>query len=266
MPELERAKLIPVEGPNDRPNTGEAISVQFNPATLRVALANTLKANSREGGSRSAQFVDKSSSSLTIDLSFDTTKDGSDVREKTKEIALKFLKPEGEGDQMRAPKRCLFQWGAFEFIGLLQTFNETLDYFSPEGRPLRASVALKLSEDRFQFRTRSVADTERETPTLTPTGSTGDTEQPSQAATPVNQANAQAGRPQKDWRDTAVFNGIENPRLPRSGLLAVPRPGSDLASNAAASVGRHLMGADQEGVGRRASGTPSGPASGVGFD
>ena len=238
----ERAKLIPVSGANDQPEMDAAVDVQFNPATLKVSLSNTLRENPRGGNSRSAQFVDKSSSSLAVELIFDTTHidsqaeaiyreraqaegrdrqavaPGSDVRLLTKPIAETFCKPVESGDQMQAPQRCLFQWGAFEFLGMVDSFDETLDFFSPEGRPLRATVALKLSEARYQFRNRDVEQAERATPTLSPTGNRSD-EGPGQDAAPVQ--SGAAGKPQ-DWRDTALYNGIENPRLPAASVLATP--------------------------------------------
>ncbi len=223
---LEHASLIPVTGPNDRPQTGEAIPVQFNPASLKVALANTIKANPRDGSTRATQFVDRSSSNLAVELVFDSTDDGSDVRQRTKVIAETFLKPVGSGERMRAPRRCLFQWGAFEFLGLLHGFDETLDFFSPEGRPLRASVSLKIAEDRFQFRTREVEQAERATPTIVPTGADPAAGPQAQDGEPVTQANARAGQPQRDWRRTALANGVESPRLPSQESIAVPVPGA----------------------------------------
>lgn len=154
---IERGKLIPVNGENDSPDLENAVDVQFNPTTLKVSLSNTLKQNERNGSSRSAQFVDKSSSNLTVELIFDTTyieqpgntqsgsqqassagssqsqdavEQGADVRLQTKKIADTFIKPVAEGENLRAPKRCLFQWGAFEFLGMVQSFDETLDFFS----------------------------------------------------------------------------------------------------------------------------------------
>lgn len=243
---IERGKLIPVNGDNDSPDLENAIDVQFNPVTLKVSLSNTLKENARNGNSRSAQFVDKSSSNLTIELIFDTTyieqpsnnqgggdqtassagsnssskkaiEQGSDVRLQTKKIADTFIKPVAEGDKLKAPKRCLFQWGAFEFLGLVQSFDETLDFFSPEGRPLRAVVSLKLSEDRYQFRNRDVAQAARNTPSLSSTGANpqgGD-----QNAGPVPGASGDGAG---NWRDTSMFNGIETPRMPSLSVVAVP--------------------------------------------
>ncbi|AHE99891.1 CIS tube protein [Thioalkalivibrio paradoxus] len=253
MADIERAQLIPVSGSNDQPDTHDAIDVQFNPASLKVALSNTLKANPRNGTSQAAQFVDKSSSTLSVELIFDTTvgsdaqgepaskriEEGSDVRKLTGQIAEHFMKPVAAGDQLQAPRRCLFQWGAFEFLGLVQSFDETLDFFSPEGRPLRATVSLKLSEDRYQFRSRDIEQAERATPRLTPTGGAApDADNPAAGSdTPVHEASAAAGQDPRDWRETALYNGIESPRLPAASALAVPPAGAAVTGGAAFRVG-----------------------------
>jgi Contractile injection system tube protein len=241
MSDLERAKLIPVSGTNDAPDMNSAIDVQFNPVSLRVSLSNTLKASQSQGNTRAAQFVDKSSSTLSVELVFDTTyiettdsdgqdgdggqdgssqiEQGSDVRQQTRKIADKFLKPVESGSQMQAPSRVLFQWGSFEFIGMVQTYDETLDFFSEKGRPLRASVSLKLSEDRYQFRSSdSDALNAEQSPTLSFTGNS-EGSAPDQSASPVPGGG---GGGAGSWRANAMFNGIETPRLPTASMLAIP--------------------------------------------
>jgi hypothetical protein len=224
--EPTRAKLFPVEGPADRGDPATAIAVQFNPTTLKVSLSNSLKANEKSENTSAAQYVDKSASSLTVELIFDTSIEDEDVRAKTRAIAEAFMKPVESGDKQLAPKRCLFQWGAFEFVGLMQSFDETLDYFSPQGTPLRATVALKLSEDRYQFRQGEAKKTERATPKLGSTGAGG-----------VGDANKQAGRDEKAWRDTALYNGLESPRLAPGASLAVPGVSAGAAMGASAGIG-----------------------------
>lgn len=249
MSNPERAKMIPVTGNNDQPDLSKAVDVQFNPSTLKVNLANTLKENKNNGNSRAAQFVDKSSSTLTVELFFDTTfvesaqgsggqqiEAGSDVRLLTKRIAETFLKPEKSGDKLKAPSRCLFQWGAFEFLGLVQSFDETLDFFSPEGRPLRATVSLKLSESRYQFRNRAVNQAARQTPQLTPTGNGGaaGNGRPDGGGAPVPGASGDGAG---NWRDTAMFNGIESPRMPSASMLAVPQISANAAIGVSGGIG-----------------------------
>jgi hypothetical protein len=44
-----------------------------------------------------------------------------------------------------SPRRPLrFAWGEFGFAGHVEALEETLDSFSPEGRPLRARLSLSL--------------------------------------------------------------------------------------------------------------------------
>jgi hypothetical protein len=225
MTEPTRAKLFPVEGPADKGDPATAIEVQFNPATLKVSLSNSIKANEKSNNESAAQYVDKSASNLQVELIFDTTIEDEDVRTKTKAIAEAFMKPVESGDKQLAPKRCLFQWGAFEFVGLMKSFDETLDFFSPEGTPLRASVSLKLSEDRYQFRQGEAKKGDRETPTFGAAGPAG-----------VPDANKQAGQDEKAWRDTALYNGLESPRVAVGAGLSVPRV------TAGASVGASVGG------------------------
>jgi hypothetical protein len=221
----------------DQPDTDESkqIEVQFNPATLRVTLSNTLKAENRGGGSGApAQFVEKSESSLAVELVFDTSVErpgvaaNSDVRRLTQRVADTFMKPEDpESDRPGAPKRCRFQWGSFQFTGMLSSYNETLDFFAPEGIPLRATLALNFKEDRYQFDLdERVTAGARDTPTFAPAGE----------GITVDKAAQDAGRDPKGWRDVALFNGIENPRFTLSAGISLPAPGIKLSATAGIGV------------------------------
>jgi hypothetical protein len=110
---------------------------------------------------------------------------------------------------------------------MLASYNETLDFFSPEGIPLRASLQLSFKEQRFQFDTQSVTAAARTEPTLTPGG-------PSLSAAG---ANALQGKNPKDWRDTALFNGMENARLSTSAGLSVPGISLGLSAGIGVSAG-----------------------------
>lgn len=231
-PQIVRAKLIPMDG--ERPSTDESrhIEVQFNPATLRVTLANTLRP-ARGGGA--AQYVDKSESTLAVELVFDTSVEAqfgggartvaanTDVRTQTRQIAEAFMKPQPtRGGQPQAPQRCRFQWGSFQFTGMLASYGETLDFFAPEGIPLRATLALSFKEDRYQFDQGAAQAAAREQPTL---GSAGN---PQGAA---GAAQAAGGDP-RDWRALADLNGLDNPRFtPQAGVLLPPGLGLSVTSS-----------------------------------
>ena len=70
-----------------------------------------------------------------MELVFDTTATGEDVRDDTDKMA-RLLKPHG-----RAASRCRrsveFSWGVYRFTGMVEQYKETLDFFSASGVPLR---------------------------------------------------------------------------------------------------------------------------------
>ncbi len=237
-----KARLYTVSDPIDRPVSeliqGESsVEVQFNPASLKVALSNSLKENERSGNTRAAQYVDSSSSNLTVELIFDTTMEVSDgqftdVRSRTGQIANTFMAPDENESDQPAPKRCLFQWGAFAFVGIMESFDETLDFFSAEGTPLRATVSIKLTESRFQFRTAEAQTAEQTTPQISPIP----------PDTPITSAAGNNAKKSRNWRDNAMFNGIESPRL--SGALSISTPKLSLnASVGACASGSFSFGA-----------------------
>src|ERR1700724_31044 len=117
---------------------GSVVPLQFNPATLKLAYSNDNKGGDQPGGS-SKQFVGSGTSKMSVELLFDTTETNDDVRETTKKVA-KFIQPKGEKDpkSKRVPPEVQFEWGTFIFRGVIDSMSETLEYFSEEGKPLRA--------------------------------------------------------------------------------------------------------------------------------
>ncbi len=215
-----KAILYTVEDPIDRPvstliQNEQSFEVQFNPASLKVSLANSLKENERSGSSRAAQYVDSSSSNLTVELIFDTTQiesnESPDVRVKTGQIANLFMKTEDDSDEQVPPQKCLFLWGSFAFVGIMESFDETLDFFSSEGVPLRSTISLKLSESRFQFRTEEAKKANTTTPKLSPL--------------PPGKTVANNDDHNKDWREEALYNGIESVR--NTAQKTIAKPGSN---------------------------------------
>jgi hypothetical protein len=156
------------------------LRVHFNPETLKTSISTNLKSSDRGSGRTTGQYIEKSESTLTLDLVFDTSTKApdlydeqgangtvtrvlhSDVRRITRNIALFFLQTrdplQASSDRPPPPSRCHFRWGSFGFTGMVANMNETLDYFSSDGVPLRATVSLTLKEDRFQFQTYDVAN------------------------------------------------------------------------------------------------------------
>jgi hypothetical protein len=144
---------------------GTPVPVQFNPATLVYTVENSVAQQS--GGPKKVQYVAQFSGKLTMDLQFDTTDSGDDVRTKTNAIAI-FMQatgnataaaqtanpPSPNGDQgppAKAPPVLSFQWGAYEFRGIMDSFKETIDFFSADGVALRSLVSIGLSRQDLVF-------------------------------------------------------------------------------------------------------------------
>ena len=133
------------------------LAVHFNPASLQYTVANTLKEEGQ--GAKKKQYVSQTTAKLTMDLVFDTTQSGQDVRGAasaaegqaagTDQMA-KLLKPLGPSGK-QVPPLVEFSWGAYRFTGMVEQYKETLDYFSAEGVPLRSSINLTLTSQDVSF-------------------------------------------------------------------------------------------------------------------
>ena len=126
---------------------GKSLKAQFNPKTLKVSFTNQKVGGDQKGGS-AIQFVGKGTTKLSLDLLFDVTVpvDGTvrnDVRELTREVAF-FMKPKRVNDQF-VPPGVRVKWGSFLMEGIMDSVNETLEFFSSDGRPLRATVSIAMT-------------------------------------------------------------------------------------------------------------------------
>jgi Contractile injection system tube protein len=192
-----------------------AVTVQFNPATLKVNYANQKAGGDQPGGSP-VQFVGKGTTKLTLELWFDTTVTDTrgpgkvdDVRLKTREI-FNFMKPTpgtGKNKKQFVPPGVRFHWGSFIFDGVVDSMDENLEFFSSSGVPMRASVSLAISQQELSFQ---VGEAEAE-------GVGTNSFEEAKAGDSLQQMASKAGNP--DWKGVALANGIENPRLMPTGSL-----------------------------------------------
>ncbi|HET6980060.1 MAG TPA: hypothetical protein VFI24_27250 [Pyrinomonadaceae bacterium] len=197
------------------------VTVQFNPETLKVTYANQLStptAPRNQGGTPAQQFVGTGSTKLSVQLWFDVTAEqGSeprvgDVRKLTEKVVYFITPDEDNGNIIPAVR---FVWGSFLFAGLMDSLEESLEFFSPEGIPLRASMTLGFTRQkitRFDFNNKTATTQLAGTPAGTrplkaaPAGKT----LPGMAASQGKSDN---------WQDIAAANNIENPRLLQPGQL-----------------------------------------------
>lgn len=144
---------------------GQPLTVHFNPASLVYSVENSTPQQS--GGPKKKQYAAQFSGKLTMDLQFDTTGTGADVRTVTNQVAL-FMQaaanasaaqnpapPNSSGNSSgpppKAPPVLCFQWGTYTFNGTMDSFKETIDFFSADGVALRALVSIQLSRQDNVF-------------------------------------------------------------------------------------------------------------------
>src|SRR5438105_8170798 len=131
------------------------IPVQFNPESLNVQYANQVVPPAQSGtqpapakddrGSSTMQFVGRGTTKLSVQLWFDVNAvlpqshaDATDVRVLTSDV-VGLITPREQKKDVFLPPAVRFLWGTFQFDGIMESLEESLEFFSPEGVPLRAS-------------------------------------------------------------------------------------------------------------------------------
>ncbi|MFL5494234.1 MAG: hypothetical protein ACJ8DC_07620, partial [Gemmatimonadales bacterium] len=180
--------------------TPRTATVHFNPATLQLTQTNSLEAGKQD---KTVQHVTQSSTKLTMDLIFDTTPTGKDVRDDTRKVAgFMGRPPKTTRDKQFKPASVRFEWGLFSFDGVFESYKETLEFFSGDGVPLRASVNLTMSRLDVVFD--EDGDKGKSDAVVTDPG------RPGRGA---SDTAAQGGDPSAG-RDIAAANNEENMRFP----------------------------------------------------
>ena len=214
-------------------NSDNWTTVQFNPETLKVSFSNQVVVPAGGGdqkGTPSMQFVGAGTTKLSLQLWFDITvpavggASGSgstdqvdDVRKLTQKVAY-FITPKQASDDQNKfiPPAVRFIWGSFQFDGLMDSLEESLEFFSSEGKPLRASVSFSLSQQKIQKFTFRGSSTSGGPPGLGSPGASPLVQAPA-GSTLQNLADGQGKG--GNWQAIASSNGIENPRSLQAGQL-----------------------------------------------
>ena len=222
---FQKAKLIELDQDfkevKSEKEGGQTVEVQFNPESLKLTYANQLK--QPEGGDQGSgnggrQFVGGGTTKLALQLWFDVTamqeNPVDDVRRLTKKVvyfmnAQESKKP--KDNKKMVPPGVRFSWGSFLFDGMVEGMEETIEFFSPEGKALRASITLTMSQQKIliaEFKEPNKVDQLPGRKPLT-RAKQGDSVQ-----------NMAAKKGNGDWQSIAAANGIEDAlRLPAGQLI-----------------------------------------------
>jgi hypothetical protein len=147
LPNISKTTPATFKVMDDGGQSTKQFKLQFNPASVEYSLSAEF--DDRNGDNKARQFVKKTNAKLTMTLVFDSTDTGINVRTQTNNLAL-LLRPAKDGSKQFVPK-VEFGWGAFSFTGVVEQFKETLDFFSADGVPLRASVNMTLAGQEVEF-------------------------------------------------------------------------------------------------------------------
>jgi hypothetical protein len=190
--------------------SSQEIQVHFNPASLQLTVANKLgpaKSKDKKGG---RQVVSEASAKLALELVFDTTGSLDNVCDTTVQVARLM------GEKGKPSPQVTFSWGAFRFTGIVDSYKETLEFFSADGVPLRASVSLGMTREEDVF--------ERGPSGRKAAGWSGDAEEPAEVSpapgSSTTETATQGGQPAAG-RALAESNGLNNMRFPDSPSLVV---------------------------------------------
>lgn len=245
---LAKAKLAEMDSDLKKPLPGgKTTTVQFNPETLKVTFSNSLQQKAgqeNQTGTPSMLFVGGGTMKLSLTLWFDAgspvpegaTGDNrsavSDVTDLTREV-IYFVTPKPAEDPKTHEKGFItppvkLTWGTFTFIGVVESLEQSIEYFSPDGRPLRASIALGISAQKIQEFERG------STPGLpSPRGVRPLV--PALANQSLQSLAAAAGLA-GNWQAIAAANGIENPRLLPAGALIDLRASANVSASGSISA------------------------------
>ncbi|MCP4181740.1 MAG: hypothetical protein GY761_00230 [Hyphomicrobiales bacterium] len=210
----------------------DRIRVHFNPETLDITFSNTLQ---RGSDNQPAQVVNETTAKLNMELIFDTSLDGTDVRVETHKIA-RMMAPtqDSNDDEVKVPSIVVFEWGTIRFEGYIDSYKERIEFFSSEGVPLRAIVTLSITQQQRSF-TPGTGQNKRQNNDLTLNGNA-----PVQRLSANMTITAQNLGDPGAAKNLAAQNRIENLRHPEvNEIMVVNTPGRD-ALNLTAPVGPDL--------------------------
>lgn len=217
---------------------GKVVTVQFNPESLKLSFANQIQNNStsntggtgagkagsadQSSGTQGRQFIGAGTTKLSVQLWFDATQGGAgsdtvdDVRRLTQQV-IYFIKgkPSKADASKFLPPGVRFTWGSFNFKGLIDSIEETIDFFSPEGKPLRSTISMSLSQQTILIS--DFGNAAAPGGLARPAGTSAMT--PAAAGSTLQGLASASIGGSVDWQSIASANGIDNPRQLVAGQL-----------------------------------------------
>src|SRR4051812_42567420 len=202
---------------------GVQIPCLFNPTTIAIDKSNSWSGDDASGRNAPELVFDGGSSgSMSLDLIFDTTDDGSAVTVHTNKLSDlmsvdKELADYDSATDTGRPQWVKFHWGDMHtFKAAITKMNLTFTYFSAAGVPLRANVSLDLVQYEAEEN-------------WGPQNPTSGTPTPNrlhqvQRGETLDRISARHYKDSTKWRLIAEANNITDPLALKPGsILSIPR-------------------------------------------
>lgn len=209
-----------------QPEKGDKVEFLFNPSELTISKSNSWQAPQAKGkNAPELRFQGGQSATLTMSVTFDTTREGADVTTYTSKLLHLMatdpsLPGSDKGRNSGRPPWVQFHWGKLQsFKAILEKVQVRFTYFASDGTPLRAKADLSLKQWNDE------ADLPLQNPTSgTPAPHTVHTLAPGETLDRVSAVYY--GDPTR-WRLIAESNGIIDPLdVPAGTTLVVPELGA----------------------------------------
>jgi hypothetical protein len=131
--------------------------VQYNPEKFQVDRATTWHEASEQGKKSGLEYQKTAPAMLSMELIFDTSIEGSDVRTTWINRMVDTLDPhvtitmeqgagQGVPEAKVRPPKVTFSWGNFTMEGVIESLTTSYILFSETGTPIRAKVSVKMKE------------------------------------------------------------------------------------------------------------------------
>ena len=152
---LEKARLMEIDADESaQVVNGSEIPVQFNPASLKLSLANKVESQETRG-QQARQYLGMTSTTLSFDLEFDTSDEGvtdAPVSVRTRTAAIeRFVLPKGNGKQKQKPPKARFVWQDLQIDGIIEDLSIDFTLFASNGTPLRAKMSVTMKEQNAKY-------------------------------------------------------------------------------------------------------------------
>lgn len=195
-------------------NRDENISVQYNPS--EYAMDWSVKYSEKAigyGRNKKKEFVGEQEGALSFKLTIDGfTSANTDDEAKASDVSQevdKLKKLLVIDEKLHKPPECTFKWGTLQFRGSVEKLDVRYTMFSSEGKPIRASLDIKITQKEEKKLALQSPDRTKRQVLL----------QDTELFMVANEAYHDPAA----WRQIAVANGIKNPRLVETGMvLRVP--------------------------------------------